>query len=752
MPTCWRRCAGARSRGCASRSSRRSRPRSRASSAEWQGVVPAPASPRAAVPDALLDVVEQLQGAAFPAQRAGARRAAGARARLPRRRPRRALRGGRGGVGGVQPLGERDGRIALYPRRRPAPAAHAAARTARGRAARGRCARTWRGTGASFFAELHGGVRRRRSRAARARRAVGPRLGGRGDERHAGRAARVPAPAASAARAPPRAGGAFRSRRAVAARAVGRWSLRRARPRGTGADRHRAREGARGAAPRPPRRATRQAVMAEGVAGRLRRASTPCCKALEEAGRIRRGYFVAGLGGSQFALPGALDRLRGVREPRRDDEDAARGRARRHRSRQPLRRRAALAGRGWRAAPCGRRASTSRSWTAPWPRWWRAGTREILPVLPEGEPARTRTARGLAAALARWALRTGRTSLGLGRRGRPTEHAALAAPCARPASCRGARASASRARRRPPRPAWPSPRAGDGDDPDLRGRRPRGRPERCPKATRSGASRTASRPCSSAAASPRLRLAAPALASAARRHRVEGSTVVAVEARGKHLLVRFSTGVALHTHLGMTGSWHLYRAGSRWRQPAHLARVVLEADGVVAVCFVPRVVELVPEKDEAAHPTLTALGPDVVAGGFDAAAAVARLQARADVGDRRRPPRSDGAQRHRQHLQVRVAVPVRRRSVRAGGRRSTAALRRLVETAHRLMRRSVVAPDAAPGATGSGDTGCTAARGGRAAAARRSSWPRARARRRARPTGARACQPRLRRRRPGGEG
>lgn len=128
-----------------------------------------------------------------------------------------------------------------------------------------------------------------------------------------------------------------------------------------------------------------------------------------------------------------------------------------------------------------------------------------------------------------------------------------------------------------------------------------------------------------------LRLASPALASEARRQRVEGSTIVAVEARGKHLLVRFSTGVGLHTHLGMAGSWHLYRAGSRWRSPAHLARVVLEADGVVAVCFVPRVVELVPEKDEAAHPTLAALGPDVVADGFDAAAAVARLQARGPV-------------------------------------------------------------------------------------------------------------------------
>jgi ATP-dependent Lhr-like helicase len=38
-------------------------------------------------------------------------------------------------------------------------------------------------------------------------------------------------------------------------------------------------------------------------------------RALEEAGRIRRGYFVAGLGAAQFAIAGALDRLRTVREP-----------------------------------------------------------------------------------------------------------------------------------------------------------------------------------------------------------------------------------------------------------------------------------------------------------------------------------------------------------------------------------------------------------------------------------------------------
>ena len=59
---------------------------------------------------------------------------------------------------------------------------------------------------------------------------------------------------------------------------------------------------------------TREAVGAEGITGAF---STiyPVLKALEEAGRIRRGYFVSGLGATQFAWPGAEDRLRSLRDP-----------------------------------------------------------------------------------------------------------------------------------------------------------------------------------------------------------------------------------------------------------------------------------------------------------------------------------------------------------------------------------------------------------------------------------------------------
>jgi ATP-dependent Lhr-like helicase len=59
---------------------------------------------------------------------------------------------------------------------------------------------------------------------------------------------------------------------------------------------------------------TREAVRAEGTPGGFA-GVYPVLRALEEAGRARRGWFVAGLGAAQFALPGAVDRLRAHRTP-----------------------------------------------------------------------------------------------------------------------------------------------------------------------------------------------------------------------------------------------------------------------------------------------------------------------------------------------------------------------------------------------------------------------------------------------------
>src|SRR6476469_6936208 len=65
-----------------------------------------------------------------------------------------------------------------------------------------------------------------------------------------------------------------------------------------------------------------------------------------------------------------------------------------------------------------------------------------------------------------------------------------------------------------------------------------------------------------------------------------GTLVTDVEARGKHLLVHFDDGNVLHTHMQLTGAWHVYGPGERWRRPGHTARVIVRvADGTSAVCF-----------------------------------------------------------------------------------------------------------------------------------------------------------------------
>lgn len=104
-----------------------------------------------------------------------------------------------------------------------------------------------------------------------------------------------------------------------------------------------------------------------------------------------------------------------------------------------------------------------------------------------------------------------------------------------------------------------------------------------------------------------------------------GERIDSVAARGKHLLIDFDGGLTLRTHMKMTGSWHLYREGERWRKGAHLARAVVGADsGWVAVCFQAPVVETF---HRSARPpdALAALGPDLTAEAPDLDAALARV-------------------------------------------------------------------------------------------------------------------------------
>jgi endonuclease-8 len=135
------------------------------------------------------------------------------------------------------------------------------------------------------------------------------------------------------------------------------------------------------------------------------------------------------------------------------------------------------------------------------------------------------------------------------------------------------------------------------------------------------------------AAALRARIAGRTVLRAAppRLERLAGRSIEDVEANGKHLLIRFSAeprsaALVLHSHMRMTGAWHLYAPGERWRKPPHLARAVLEVEGAVAVCFNAPVVELRADDGAATRH----LGPDILADDFDVDEVIARVRAGED--------------------------------------------------------------------------------------------------------------------------
>jgi endonuclease VIII len=111
---------------------------------------------------------------------------------------------------------------------------------------------------------------------------------------------------------------------------------------------------------------------------------------------------------------------------------------------------------------------------------------------------------------------------------------------------------------------------------------------------------------------------------------LSGRLVTEVVSRGKHLLLRTTAdhGVpsTVHTHLGMDGSWWLFRAGELWRGGApHQVRVVLATAGLTAVAYRLKTLTVVPtaaEDDLVGH-----LGPDLLGPDWDAEEAVRRLTA-----------------------------------------------------------------------------------------------------------------------------
>jgi ATP-dependent Lhr-like helicase len=280
----------------------------------WQGLL-APRRTGHANLDSLLDAIESLQGAPIPSSLLETQV-------LPARISDYAPNGldtliaaGEVAWAGVEPIGERDGRIALFLADKLPLLAQQRPIVNPLTEREEKLLAVLESTGASFFDPLH--------------QAAGAGYPGetiealwslvwRGfitnDSLHALRAYTA---RPESARAPRRlqTGVVFRSRRTTPPVAQGRWSLLPLRAAKNSEGAPSATEASHALALQLLNRygvLMREHVAAENVPGGFS-AVYDVLKALEESGRIRRGYFVAGLGATQFALPAAVDLLRQLR-------------------------------------------------------------------------------------------------------------------------------------------------------------------------------------------------------------------------------------------------------------------------------------------------------------------------------------------------------------------------------------------------------------------------------------------------------
>lgn len=111
--------------------------------------------------------------------------------------------------------------------------------------------------------------------------------------------------------------------------------------------------------------------------------------------------------------------------------------------------------------------------------------------------------------------------------------------------------------------------------------------------------------------------------------RLAGRAVTAVDARGKHLFLRFEGGLLLHSHLRMTGAWGTYDAGPptrRWHRSRRRAWLALHTELGEVVQFDGPVLELMTDARARTDRRIAGLGPDIISDDFDEEIALRRLR------------------------------------------------------------------------------------------------------------------------------
>jgi endonuclease-8 len=109
-----------------------------------------------------------------------------------------------------------------------------------------------------------------------------------------------------------------------------------------------------------------------------------------------------------------------------------------------------------------------------------------------------------------------------------------------------------------------------------------------------------------------------------------GQTILHTEARGKWLLMHFSGGNILATHMLMSGSWHIYKPGDPWQDKAANARILIATADYVAVGFRIPIARIYTEQSLVRERKIPRSEQDALSAGFDAKAARHRLMSRPD--------------------------------------------------------------------------------------------------------------------------
>ena len=107
---------------------------------------------------------------------------------------------------------------------------------------------------------------------------------------------------------------------------------------------------------------------------------------------------------------------------------------------------------------------------------------------------------------------------------------------------------------------------------------------------------------------------------------VVGSSVTAVETRGKAMLTRFDSGMTLYSHNQLYGRWYTLRRGRMPRTGRQL-RVALYTDTHGALLYSASDIHVLAPDELATHPFLVRLGPDIMDPGLKPSEIKARLNA-----------------------------------------------------------------------------------------------------------------------------